>query len=185
MSLTSSAVAPSPAAGGYAPTAKALHWIVAVLVIGLIAVGVGREFMPKGPERDFVTMLHKATGIVVLVLMIARLAFRATHRPPPPEPGQERWRTAASHAVHWSLYLILLVMPVLGWLGSNALGRPVNMYGVFNLPTLLAENEDLGEAIYDVHGVLGFTALALIVVHVGAALHHRFVRKDAVLARML
>lgn len=174
----------TPAAGGYSPTAKALHWIVAALVIGLIAVGIGREFMPKGPERDFITMLHKATGIVVLVLMLARLAYRIANPPPPSEPGLPRWQVGLSHATHWLLYAIVIAMPILGWTGSNALGRPVSMYGLFNLPTLLAENKPLGEQIYDVHGVLGFTALALIVLHVSAALHHRFVRRDAVLARM-
>ncbi len=185
MSLsTTAADAPVPAAGGYTATAKALHWTVAVLVIGLIAVGIGREFMPKGPEKDFVTMLHKATGIVVLVIMLARLAYRIGHRPPPPEPGQPGWKTGLSHAVHWSLYLIVIVMPILGWFGSNALGRPVSMYGLFNLPTLIGENKELGETIYDVHGLLGFTALGLIVLHVGAALHHHFVARDAVLKRM-
>lgn len=184
MTLTAAHEAAVPAAGGYSSTAKALHWIVAILAIGLIAVGIGREFMEKGPTRDLVTMLHKATGIVVLVLMIARLAYRIGHKPPPPEPGLERWRVGASHAVHWSLYAILIAMPILGWVGSNALGRPVSMYGAFNLPTLVAENKPLGEAVYDAHGVLGYAALALIVVHIGAALHHRFVKRDAVLARM-
>lgn len=173
-----------PAAGGYTPAAKALHWIVAVLVIGLIAVGIGREFMPKGPERDFVTMLHKATGIVVLVLMFLRIRHRIANPPPPPEPGTPRWQATASEIVHWLLYAILLIMPVLGWVGSNALGRPVSMYGLFDLPTLVSENKVLGESVYDWHGILGFTALGLIVIHVGAALYHRYGRRDAVLARM-
>lgn len=174
----------TPAAGGYTPTAKALHWIVAVLVIGLIAVGIGREFMPKGPERDFVTMLHKATGIVTLVLMLARLTYRIGHRPPPPEPGLPSWQIGLSHAVHWSIYLIVIAMPILGWVGSNALGRPVSMYGLFDLPVLVSENKPFGETIYDIHGLLGFTLLGLVVVHVAAALHHHFVRRDGVLARM-
>ncbi|MDR4305462.1 cytochrome b [Chelatococcus sambhunathii] len=181
---TNAADGPLPASGGYSATAKAFHWTVAVLVIVLIAVGVGREFMPKGPEKDLVTMLHKATGIVVLGLMLARLAYRIGHRPPPPEPGQPVWKIGLSHAVHWALYLIVIVMPILGWLGSNALGRPVSMYGLFDLPTLIGENKDLGETIYDIHGLLGFTALGLIVVHAGAALHHHFVLRDAVLKRM-
>lgn len=173
-----------PAAGGYTPAAKALHWIVAFLVIGLIAVGIGREFMPKGPERDFVTMMHKATGIVVLALMFLRIRHRIANPPPPPEPGTPRWQTLASEVVHWLLYAILMILPMLGWVGSNAYGRPVSMYGLFDLPTLVGENKPLGELVYDWHGVLGYAALALIVIHVGAALHHRFGRRDAVMARM-
>lgn len=174
----------SPAAGGYSAPAKAFHWIVAVAVIGMIAVGIGREFMPKGPDKDFVTMLHKATGIVVLVIMIARLGWRFASPPPPPEPGQPRWQIGLSHAVHWSLYAIVLAMPIIGWVGSSAAGRPVSMYGLFNLPMLTAENRDFAESVFTVHAIFGFTALGLIVVHVGAALYHRFVRHDAVLARM-
>ena len=173
-----------PAAGGYTPTAKALHWIVAVLVIGLIAVGIGREFMPKGPTRDLVTGLHKATGIVVMVLMFVRIRHRIANPPPPPEPGLPSWQVGLSHQTHWLLYLILLVMPMIGWLGSNALGRPVSMYGLFDLPTLTAEDKPFGEALYTAHGVLGYSLLALVVIHVGAALHHHFGRKDATLMRM-
>ena len=182
MSMT--ATAASPAAGGYAPIAKALHWAVAVLAISLIAVGIGREFMPKGPTRDFVTMLHKATGIVVLLLMIWRLQWRVMNPPPPPEPGLKRWQVGLSHAAHWSLYAILIAMPLIGWAGSNAAGRPVSMYGLFDLPAMVSEDKPLRETLFWLHGVLGYAALALIVVHVGAALYHRYVLKDAVLARM-
>jgi len=172
------------ASGGYTSTAKALHWILAVLVIGLIAVGIGREFMPKGPDRDFVTMLHKATGVVVLVLMLVRLGYRIANPPPPSEPGLPRWQVGLSHAVHWSIYAIVIAMPILGWVGSNALGRPVSMYGLFDLPVIVGENKPLGESIYDIHGLLGFTLLGLAAVHIAAALYHRLVRRDAVFARM-
>lgn len=168
----------------YTTTAKALHWVIAIAVIGLILVGIGREYMPKGPTRDFVTMLHKATGIVVLVLMIARLGWRLTNPPPPSERDLPRWQVGLSHAVHWSLYAILLAMPVIGWVGSNAGGRPVSMYGLFDLPMIAAENKDFGEQMFTLHGYLGYLAAALILLHVGAALYHRLVRHDAVLARM-
>jgi cytochrome b561 len=173
-----------PAAGEYATTAKVLHWVIAVAVIGLIVVGIGREFMPKGPTRDFVTMLHKATGIVVGALMILRLAWRLSSPPPPSEPYLARWQIGLSHAVHWSLYAILLAMPAIGWVASNALGRPVSMYGLFDLPTLSAEDKPFGESLFDLHGALGYVAAGLIALHVGAALYHRIVKRDGVLARM-
>ncbi|QZN98615.1 cytochrome b [Chenggangzhangella methanolivorans] len=157
---------------------------MAALVIALIAVGIGRGYMPKGPERDVVTMLHKATGVVVLVLMFLRIRLRLADPPPPPDPSTPAWQAAASGVVHWAFYALLMIMPVLGWAGSNALGRPVSMYGLFDLPTLTAENKPLGEALYGWHEGLGYALLALVVLHVGAALHHRYVRKDAVLSRM-
>ena len=175
---------PGTSAAGYSPAARVLHWIVAALVIALIAIGIGRGYMPKGPERDVVTMVHKATGIVVLVLMFLRIRLRLADTPPPPDPSLPAWQATLSGVVHWAFYALLMIMPMLGWVGSNALGRPVSMYGLFDLPTLIEKNEPLGKALYGWHEALGYALLALVVIHVGAALHHRYVRKDAVLSRM-
>lgn len=182
--VASGASTPRPASGGYRTPAKILHWTVAVLVLGMIPVGIMLESLPKGPVQDTFYAAHKSTGFVILLLMIARLAFRLGNRPPPPEPDMERWRVGASHAVHWSLYAILLVMPILGWAGSNAFGAPVSIYGLFTLPDIVSKDEPLSKTLLGLHGTLGLIAGALILVHIAAALHHRFVKHDAVLARM-
>lgn len=173
-----------PAAGGYRTPAKILHWTVAILVLGMIPVGLILNALPQGPTQDAFYAAHKSTGFLVLVLMIARLAYRITHRPPPPEPTMARWQIGASHAVHWSLYVILLVMPIIGWAGSNAFGAPVTVYGLFTLPDLLTKDEPLSKTLFSIHATLGITAAVLIVIHIAAALRHRFVERDAVLARM-
>ncbi|HEY0293052.1 MAG TPA: cytochrome b [Hansschlegelia sp.] len=175
----------TPAAGGYTLTAKIVHWLVAVAVIGLILVGLSLDSIPKGPSQDLAYFLHKSTGVVVLALMTARIAWRLTNPPPPSEPDLARWQVRLSHAVHWTLYAILLVMPVLGWAGSNAFGAPVSVFGLFTMPTLLAEDKELAKQILGWHARLGITAGLLIVLHIAAALYHRFVRHDAVLARMM
>lgn len=174
----------TPAYGGYRFPAKLFHWTIAVLVLGMIPVGISLDYLPKGPIQDWFYALHKSTGFIVLVLMVGRLAYRLTHRPPPSEPTLERWQIGASHAVHWSLYAILLIMPFFGWAGSNAFGAPVHVFGLFTLPDLVAKDEDFAKTLLGIHAFLGLTAAALVSIHIGAALHHRFVKKDAVLARM-
>lgn len=169
----------------YTPTAKLFHWLVAVLVIAMIAMGIGRDFMAEGPSKGTVTMVHKATGIVVFVLVACQLVWRLTNPPPAPGAGLPRWQAVLSRVVHAAFYAIFLAMPILGWFGSNALGRPVSMYGLFNLPNLISEDKILGGQIYAVHSVLGFTAAGLVILHVVAALYHRYVRQDDVLARMV
>lgn len=175
---------PPPAAGGYRFPAKLFHWTIAILVLGMIPVGISLESLPKGQVQDTFYALHKSTGFVVLVLMIGRLAYRLTHRPPPPEPSLARWQIGASHAVHWTLYAILLVMPFFGWAGSNAFGAPVQVFGLFTLPDLVSKDEPLSKTLLSIHATLGLTAAALIVGHIAMALVHRYVKKDAVLARM-
>ncbi|PZQ16121.1 MAG: cytochrome B [Ancylobacter novellus] len=175
---------PAPAAGGYRAPAKILHWAVAVLVLGMIPVGLVLESLPKGPIQDFFYAAHKSTGFLILVLMLARLAFRLVSPPPPPEPGLARWQVGLSHAVHWTLYAILIVMPIVGWAGSNAFGAPVSVYGLFTLPDIVAKDEEFSKTLFAIHETLGLIAAALIALHVAAALYHRFALKDAVLARM-
>lgn len=173
-----------PAAGGYTLPAKVFHWSVAILVLGMIPVGIALDSLPKGNVQDTFYAIHKSTGFLVLLLMIGRLVWRFMNPPPPSEPTLPRWQVGASHAVHWTLYAILLVMPFLGWAGSNAFGAPVTVYGLFTLPDLVSKDEPLSKTLLGIHGTLGLIAAALILVHIGAALHHRFVKKDAVVARM-
>ncbi|GLK80390.1 cytochrome b [Methylopila turkensis] len=174
----------TPAAGGYTSTAKVLHWIVAAVVVAQIVGGVSLDFMADGPSKDWFYDVHKSTGVLILALMVARLGWRLAVPPPPPEPTLERWQIGLSHAVHWALYLILLAMPLLGWIGSNAFGAPVPVFGLFEMPRIVGEDKELSKAVLGWHATLGFVGAGLIALHVAAALFHRFVRKDAVLARM-
>jgi len=174
----------TPARGGYSRTAKVLHWVIAALVLGLIPVGLSLDLLPQGPIQDFAYLMHKSTGFVVLLLMILRLGWRLACPPPPPEPDMPRWQQAIASANHYAFYAILLTMPWLGWAGSNAFGAPVSVYGLFTLPNLVGEDKELAKTILGWHAALGITVAGLILLHIGAVLFHRFVRRDAVLARM-
>lgn len=171
-------------AGRYRPPARLLHWLVALIVLGMIPVGITMGRLDGGPLQDWLFFLHEAFGFTVFVLVLVRLAYRITHTPPPLPPSVPRWQQMAAGAVHTALYVLLIAQPIVGWLGANAFGATVSIFGLFDLPMLLAKNEPLAKSILTVHDFVGFAIAGLLVIHIGAALTHGLVQKDGVLQRM-
>ncbi|WP_375249243.1 cytochrome b [Sphingomonas sp.] len=167
----------------YSTVAIAFHWTIAVLVIVNLIVGIGHEGIPA--LRAFMPG-HKAIGITVLAFTAARVLWRLTHRPPLLPVATTAWEKGAAHAVHWSLYALMLIMPLSGWLMvSGPEGRrPLTWFGLFDLPYLPASpaTADLG---HSAHGVLGWVMVALVVIHIAAALRHHVILRDSVLWRMV
>lgn len=171
-------------AGRYRAPARLMHWLVAVIVLGMIPVGLTMTRLDSGPLQDWLFFLHEASGFTVLVLVLVRLAYRITHPPPPLPSSVPRWQQFAAGNVHRALYVLLIVQPLVGWLGANAFGAQVSIFGLFNLPSLVAKNEPFAERVLAVHDFVGFTIAGLLVIHIGAALMHGFIQKDGVLQRM-
>lgn len=175
----------------YHAVAVVLHWLIALLIVGLLVVG----FVMGGvetPELKFkLYQLHKSFGITVLVLSVLRLLWRLTHRPPPLPPMTKVWERWAAHAVHWGFYLIMIGMPLVGWLGVSAspMKMPLRIFGQFDMPLLPFFDGDTDprattQALFEAHGVMAFIAIGLLVLHLGAALKHHFIVRDDVLLRM-
>jgi len=169
----------------YSLTARALHWITAVLVLIMLPLGVAIANELGGPLKDSLYDLHRSIGTVIIPLVILRLGYRLTHPPLPlPEdipPIQQR----AAHATHWGLYGLLLVQPLVGWIATSAYGAPIMIFGLFQLPPIWPRDLAFSELLFVVHGLIGAALACLAAVHIGAALYHHFVRKDQVLMRML
>ena len=170
---------------GYTRIAIALHWLVAVTIFCAFPLGMYMHELPLGPTKLQLYSYHKWLGISVLLLVATRLAWRLGHRPPPLLPGMPRWQEIAAHATHHSLYLLMLAVPLSGWLMSSALGFSVVWFGVIPLPDLVGKDKQLGELLKDVHAALNFTLLSLILVHAAAAIKHHLFDHDGTLARML
>jgi len=128
---------------------------------------------------------HKWIGVTVLALMSVRLMWRLSHRPPPLPPAMPAWQRRIATLAHWMLYMLLLAIPLSGWLYSSAVGVPTVYLGLWQLPDLVGKDKALAEALKLAHKSLNFTLLALVVVHVAAAIKHHFVDRDGLLARML
>jgi cytochrome b561 len=168
----------------YTATAIALHWLMAALILCLFGVGLYMSGLPLSPTKLQIYAWHKWAGVTVFLLVFARLAWRATHRPPPLPAAMPRWQKVAAHAGHALLYLLMIAIPVSGWLMSSAKGFQTVYFGVLPIPDLLAKNKELGDTLRDVHQALNFLMIAIVAGHVGAALKHHFIDRDDILTRM-
>ena len=171
--------------GGYSGFHKLLHWLVALSVLTTVPVALAMGRAAPGPMQDNLYNFHKSLGVTIFVLMVLRIISRVTAGAPAPEPTLNRFQRAASSAVHGLLYLLLILMPINGYVANSLFGAATPVFGLFEIPPLLAKNEAFANSIFMVHRLMGFTVLALAAVHIAAALQHYFIRRDGVLQRML
>ena len=170
----------------YSGLAMALHWLIAVLVIVQWRLSVGAEAAPTREAGGAIMANHFALGVVIFVVVALRLAWRQVSPPPPQVPGHAPWERAFARLVHGAFYVLLLVMPVAGWIALSSFGEPISIWGLFNVPALpVPQNEALGETIFELHGASGIALLVLAALHATAALKHTFIDKDGTLFRML
>jgi cytochrome b561 len=168
----------------YSSPAIALHWLVALLIFVTFPLGLYMVELPLSPTKLKLYSYHKWIGITVLMLVAIRVSWRLTHTPPPLPSSVAGWQRRASAALHGLLYLLMIAIPLSGWLMSSAKGFQTVWLGVLPLPDLVEKNRELGELLTEVHKVLNFGLLALVVVHVGAALQHHFIERQPFLQRM-
>lgn len=168
----------------YGATARTLHWATALLVAGLMSVGLYMTRLEFSDWKVRVYSWHESVGVLVFALTILRLGWRL-YSPAPPLPPAPWIEHLAARASHGFLYAALFVQPILGWLGSNAFGFPIVWFGILPLPDPFGKDEAIGRALLSAHSWLAYAMLAVLAVHAAAALYHHFVRKDRILARML
>ncbi|KRE16103.1 hypothetical protein ASE66_10070 [Bosea sp. Root483D1] len=173
----------------YSPVARALHWITAAAVFVMVPVGLAMTYRGNTLDiwdgvTDALYSSHKLTGFLLLWLGVGRLIYRLVHGAPPDEPTLEWWQKAGSHIVHWALYGLLLIVPLLGWVGIS-LFPSLTIFNLFDLPALAAPDEEAAKRVLFVHGWLAILLALLACGHIGAALFHYLVGRDGVLRRML
>lgn len=173
----------------YRPAARHLHWATAAGVFVMLPLGFAMTYRGETMEVwDGITnamfSTHKLLGFLLLWLVACRLLYRLLKGAPPDEPSLRPWQKHLSHAVHWLLYGLLLVVPLLGWIGIS-LYPSLTIFGLFDLPALTGPDQPQAERALAVHGLLARVLMVLAALHVGAALQHHFLRRDGVLRRML
>ena len=171
--------------GGYPASSKWLHWLVAICVLTTVPIGLLLPYLAPGPTQDSLYNFHKSLGIVILVLMVLRLLNRFAVGAPAPEPGLARWQRAVSSAVHGTLYLLLLVQPIVGFWANSAFGAATPVFGLFEIPPIVATDQDFAARLFALHRWIGILIALLVAMHIGAALQHFLIFRDGVLQRML
>jgi len=178
----------------YSAIAVALHWTIALCILALFGLGIVMTSLPPSDlSRTFALyQLHKSLGITVLLLTVARLVWRLTHPAPPLPESMSLWERRAAQTVHAAFYVLLLLIPLVGWalVSSSPLNIPTVLFGAIpwpHLPVLpdLPYKKEVEAVLKDVHGALAYGAAVLMVLHIGAALKHHFITRDNILARMI
>lgn len=170
----------------YTRTAVALHWLIALALIAQVALGLWMIGIPKDPPgiRAWWFNVHKSIGLTLGLLILFRVGWRITHRAPPLPESMPRWQRIGATASHHLLYLCMVIMPVSGYLGSSFTKYPIVFFGT-KLPHWGWDAPALKEICSSVHLTTVVIMLAIIAVHVAAALKHRWLDRDGVFERML
>jgi cytochrome b561 len=173
----------------YGTVAIALHWLLALMILGMFTVGIYMTDLPFSPQRLKLYNWHKWAGISFLALTVLRLVWRVTHRPPalPASVTQAMpaWQMSAYHATHHLMYALFFAVPLLGWAYSSAAGFPIVLFGQIALPDFVGADKALADAIKPLHELSALALMGLAALHVAAALKHQWVDRDGLLLRMM
>ena len=178
----------------YASTAVVLHWLIALCILCNVILGIGANYAPDAFVRPMIN-LHKSIGITVLGLVLARIAWRLSHRPPPLPAGYPRLERFTAHGVHALLYLLILAIPITGWIHDSAFAQaaqhPLILFGIipwFRLGFIThldpATKEHMHSLFGAIHTYLGYVLYGVFALHLLGALKHQFIDKEPEIQRM-
>jgi cytochrome b561 len=169
-------------------SARLLHAVLGLALVGMFAVGLYMADLSFSPQRLKLYNWHKWAGFVIFALSFVRLMWRLTHRPPELpaliEIAMPAWQRMAHHATHFGMYVLFFAVPLAGWAHSSAAGFPVVPFGLFQLPDLVPESEGLADLLKPVHRYAAYALAGLVALHVAGALKHQFIDRDGLLSRM-
>jgi cytochrome b561 len=169
----------------YSMVAIVLHWLIAIAVIVNWRIAQAAEHVADS-EKLAAYAPHKALGMTILFLTVLRILWRIMKKPPDLASSLKPWEAALSKILHWIFYLLLIGLPLGGWLANSHYGQGVDIFGLFTVPALpVAVNPDIGQAIFEVHATFGTGLILLVALHILGALKHQFLDKDGNIYRML
>jgi cytochrome b561 len=168
----------------YTSTAIALHWLMALAILGNFCLGLYMADLHMSMTRLRLFNYHKWTGATILLLAALRLLWRLSHRPPAELPAP-KWQLSAAAITHWALYGLFFAVPLVGWAYSSAAGFPLVVFGVLPLPDFVPKDKALADILKELHGDLAWVLFALVVLHLAAVAKHMIVDRDGLLRRMM
>jgi cytochrome b561 len=168
----------------YGTTAKVFHWLIVALLLVQYSIGWLMPDIHRNMKPGDAMTFHVSFGIAILVLIVLRLAWRLAH-PVAPDSSLPPWQRLSSEAVHWLLYALVLATTVTGWLFASFRGWSLSLFYLAPMPMLASDNAAAGKIINGLHQAMGWMLLALIVIHVAAAMAHIWIYRDRIMRRML
>lgn len=171
----------------YSNAAVTIHWLTAALVVAQVILGFAfAELLPDGPTSDMVFTWHKTIGATILLLALVRLGYRLRNPPPPFPPDLPKWRRYVAVWNHRLFYFVLIVLPLTGLIAVSGMakGPTTKLVGGIQLPVIPGVSEATGDTSGDLHVLLVYTTIALLLLHIGAALYQQFVEHDRTAGRM-
>ena len=169
----------------YNAPAQFFHWLSVLAVLCGISLGFAMLNVAPGDLQNQMFDLHRSFGALILALTGVRLLWWLYAPPPPMIVDVPPWQERAARVTHAALYILLLAVPLVGWAGTSAFGARIPVFGLFELPMILEKNKPVADVLLPLHMTLAFTLCVVLVLHVGAALHHHVFRNDNTLRRML
>ena len=169
----------------WSATARGLHWLMALLIVMQAVGGWVIKEMDSSPLKADAMTAHKSLGITLLLLLIIRLLWRWTHPAPPPPEGSKPWEVLAARLSHIALYLLMVAVPLSGWLSASTSIVPWKLWWLLPWPRIAVPSKDLHEIAEALHEGLIWAMALVLAAHVAAALYHHLVKRDPTLRRML
>jgi cytochrome b561 len=169
----------------YTRTAVGLHWAIALLIFAAFPLGVYMHDLLLTPYKLRLVNYHKWIGMTALIVAVVRVAWRLVYRPPDLPAAMQLWERSAAVAMHLLLYALIFAAPLTGWLMSSATGFQTVLFGVIPLPDLIGKDKELGQFLLELHRNLDYLLIALVGVHIVAALKHHFFAHDDILTQMI
>ncbi|MDT3377357.1 cytochrome b [Labrys sp. KNU-23] len=170
----------------YSPPQRFFHWAMAAIILAALGLGLWASFLEAGtPTRKFILEIHKSLGLTAALLLLPRLTLRLIWPTPATSENENRTARLAAYAAHWTLYGLMVFMPITGYMFSAAGGYSLPWFGLFQWPRLLRRDSAIaaaGEWLHD-HGA--WILYVVVGLHLAAVCWHQFYKKDAVLSRML
>jgi len=171
-------------ANTYGVVAKSFHWLLFLMLTFSIIAGNFLAAMPKGAEKLQAAGMHKSFGAVLLMLIMLRLVWKLINETPRLPDETTAGESFVAKAMHWGLYVLMFAQPLAGIMMSQAAGIPVSFFGLFEFPVFLNKDPELAKTFLAIHGTVWIVLVIAVFGHVGAALHHHFIKKDNVLKQM-
>jgi cytochrome b561 len=163
-----------------------IHWLMALTVIGMFALGIWmRQLSYYDPWYKDGPTIHKSIGILLFILLLARIVWRNINIRPSDDPALKAWERITAHLTHFALYGLMLALMIAGYLISTADGRPIDVFNLFSVPATLHGLADQEDIAGEVHEILAWALVLLAGVHALAALKHHFINRDSTLLKML